>query len=388
MTPSSFSRYRSKAQFARRRLTHIGSSDIPIICGLTRKWQKNGGIATPLDLWRFKTKTIEAPQPTLAMHLGKKLEVIVGAEYLSHCGDEDISVWRGTFCEYENNRNFAASADMVLQQRGRDGFGASWDEGKPWLVECKTTSGRGIRPLHGTGGYDVKRDDADGLPIATYLQVQWQLLCYDLPKADVALLWYTNHFNIFENITPNIKVQEKCLAIAENFLRCVRRKATPPPVTVKDVESIFTAVNDAAAVYDLGFVIENREKERTVGDIFARYHVLAEKEKKIKEEKEDLRAAVALLIGNNKEIMTPEGDRLATRSVSQRLKFGNELKLRMLAMMVADGELEVSLSGIAPESDVGRKLIAAGVADVKKTQTIRFLNYFREEKENEKKSKS
>ena len=279
-----------------------------ILAGYSKRYGQ-----TPLTLYRQKIGLDEPTGAGERAEWGHRLEGIVLAKFIENrYGEEAASEYLrykarkmsvGQFvteseCRMPERPYVLAHADLVVLEA---------PEAEPYIVEAKTT-----------GLMAAKRDDDDpdsgysktdfsqnGIPAKVFLQVQWQMLAYDVPTAYVAVLVDGGEYREYGPIKADPRTQEKCLALAERFWRCVEEKTEPKPETWSDVCLMWPTVQETTAMV-------GGEDEMKVRSMIGEYHDLKARLKKDGERVDEIKNALGILIGENSTLTTAEGVKLAS----------------------------------------------------------------------------
>jgi predicted phage-related endonuclease len=316
-------RYSKIKDFHGSRVTGVGSSDIPILAGYAKKYDQ-----TPYTLWRLKTG-LDMPQDAgPRAEWGHRLEGLVLAKFLENRykspelsaeflhfklrGKSFGPLKNDTECKMDGRPYVMAHADLVVSEaidlRFRDDIPSGTAlEVEPYIVEAKTA-----------GFFSAKRDDDDpdsgysktdfsqnGIPAAVFLQVQWQLLAYDVREAWVAVLIDTGDYREYGPIIADPRTQEKILTLAERFWRCVETKTEPKPETWSDIGLMWPDPKNTSAMIGGDEEIKTRE-------MIDEYHALKARGKDIDARVKDITNALGILIGDNRTLVTAEGVKLAS----------------------------------------------------------------------------
>jgi len=282
----------------------IGSSDIPILAGLLKKWDQ-----TPVTLFYSKKEDIQQEE-NAQMEWGNNLEPIILSKFISNKGEideakqlivsatnekpQEHSKWQILTEARHPEYNFAlAHADLLNRN----------DE---YIVEAKSTSSFAAK-RRDNPDFGYMEDDLteNGIPASVYLQVQWQMFVYGVKQSYVSVLVDTSDYREYGVILPNKKVQEACLALAARFWECLLKDIPPSPQTFKDVSLVFPKSNKTTKVVgedDLLKVKVMKDQKKS----------LEYQKKKIDAKINDIKTAVSLLIGENEILSSPEGETLAT----------------------------------------------------------------------------
>lgn len=194
------------------RLKTIGSSDIPIVCGLSN-------YKTPLQLWREKTGREASDLNNDAMWLGSKLEPVVGE----------------LFARRNNMPVLAANA--IYQYDSIDWATASPDyftNDYMTIVECKARSA------------SMAKRYADGAILdSDLLQLTWQMGITGLKTGYLAALCGNSPRDFFSpKVDFNEEVFSQCMARAEEFFHYLKNDKEPPAIAL-DVELLSAIKHDA-----------------------------------------------------------------------------------------------------------------------------------------------
>ena len=296
---------KDQADFIAARQRGLGASDMPILAGYTKRYKREVGgrmvPVTPLILWMEKTGRIPGFAGNEATYWGNKLEALVADEFLERKGEKVKSVFKKTRFIHPKYSYALSHPDIVWY----DGF-------QHRLREIKTgglyAASRGRNPDY---GYCDDDRSASGIPAAVYIQVQWQMFTSDIKTAGVSVLINTSDYREYGPICYDKKVIEALLARADRFWWHVEQDREPEPESWGDVKLIFPQVKDKAAVI-------SGEPEEVVRAAKLRKLEIDEQIKKLEKEREDLRNAVGVLIGENRLLSAPDGEKLASQSVFPR----------------------------------------------------------------------
>lgn len=336
-------RYTRIRDFHASRASGVGSSDIPVLAGLQRR---HG--STTLKLWEQKTGRTPPWDGNERTRVGHDLEAYVLYRFIESRYGEDVADTfyhaklrdksSGPFkamteARHPERKYCLAHADLVV-----DGaYFAEFDQksnswviditrnSDPYLIEAKVVGLMAGKRREGQifTGYDIEDKTAQGIPDAVYLQVQWQLYCYDIKTAYVAAL-IDNQYHEWGPIDADARVQERCLALAERFWRLVEQDIAPAPETWDDVQRLFPEqVQETATI--------SGEDEATTREMVARDKALLAKQADIKDERDDIKNAIGVLLGKNSVLANAEGDILATsKEIVKKSYTVKESKYRQL----------------------------------------------------------
>ncbi len=294
--------YHKIRDFHGARAKAVGSSDIPILAGLMKRWG-----STPYSLWEEKTGRKAPWSGNERTYWGQVLEGRILHRWVRDQFGSDAaeSFYRhlvagrssGSFkvkteARHPDFRFALAHADLVFDHTG--------DMAK--IVEAKTAGFFGAKrsddPDYGYSPDDLSKD---GIPASVFLQTQWQLLCYGAPEATVAALIDTGDYREYEPIVSDKKVQEQELAMAQRFMWHVENDRPPQPQTWDDICALFPEPRQTTAM----IAGEDEEKVRVM---IGKKKQILKRQKRDKAELEDMRNAIGILIGENAVLSSAEGD--------------------------------------------------------------------------------
>ena len=237
---------------------------------------------------------------------GKKLQNVILSHFQDKHGIKKLAL--DTFAVRGDHHS--ASADAVVYNKKAKSH---------QLIESKTASFFSMK------NWDTSTDTKEGLPLHVYLQIQWQLYCYELEIAHVALLGNTSSYSEFVNIPADPSVQEKCLALADNFWWHVVNKQPPPPVSIKDTEKLFSNAEPLTKQISVDEpIFEEGDIKLTVQSAIDRYKNIKSKKKKIDKEVLDLKTAFILLLGEANILENEAGDVLVKKIIVETLGVSKE----------------------------------------------------------------
>jgi len=129
--------------------------------------------------------------------------------------------------------------------------------------------------------------------------------------AGVSLLRDTADFREYGPILPDLKVQEQALALAERFWWHVQRDKEPKPETWADVCSLYPEQQETTVMVSGDEELRALEMVRRAGEI-------ADKIKNLETERDDIKNAIGILIGENSVLATADGRILARSAPRSR----------------------------------------------------------------------
>jgi len=333
----------NQEHFHAQRAKGIGSSDIPVLAGLYKHWNKS-----PVTLWMEKTGRAESFQGNNKTKWGNHLEPLVLREFLYNrkkektgdimaehharnnpYGKNGIEIL--TSCQHPEYEFAVAHADMI-NTRGdyfincpkcgtlneiEPGHSAPCigedcqeiietpAEAIPYIVEAKTTGYyAGKRRDSSDFGWSKEIKGEGGIPAATYLQMQYQMFVYDIPATWAAVLIDTSDYNEYGLIYANKRIQEKILAMVANFWDCIQKDCPPKPITFKDLGLLFPNQKKTTKIISGGqlddVLLMKDEKKRLEG-------INKKNDAKI----DEIKTAVGAIIGEDSVLGTPDGKTIA-----------------------------------------------------------------------------
>ena len=287
---------------------YVGSSDIASILGLSS--------TTPHQWWREHTGRDEPFAGNEATEWGHKLEGLILETAIRE--EAGLAVSMKFFLDYA--RNMYHRAPRWRPKTAYEPYTEAIHPDLPWLLahaDCiynpgeknfEAKSGRRFANLRrdDMDGYDPKDPTASGVPFRVYFQTQLQTACYGIKETDVLALIDTNNYSTYQ-IDANPKIQARLIEAASRMMYCLERDVEPTPKTFGDIQHMFPELNNERLTI-MG------EKAAIGWDLKERRKKAATKEKRAKGEKEDCTNALALLIGENVELVDELGNKICTQS--------------------------------------------------------------------------
>lgn len=288
---------------------YIGASDMPTIAGISP-------YKTPLTLWEELTGRAEGFKGNNRTAWGHRQEPLILGEYVRQItgsdearndfitsrlwGDQQFEKFHSwTECLPEGKDRFVAHADL-LDLSGKI----------PILVQGKNSGAyaAATRKRDPNKGYDPEDMSSNGIPLAVYFQEQWEMYCYGIESAYVAVLIDGADWRLYGPINYSKKTTEKLLALSERMLWHVDNDKPPTPQTWEDVVKLNPEFkpNTKAVVSD--------DAEIECRTMLEEYAKLGMKEKELESRKKDIKNALGLYVGGNNYLETPEGYSIASVS--------------------------------------------------------------------------
>lgn len=121
------------------------------------------------------------------------------------------------------------------------------DLSKPFLIEAKSANyfSANARKHDQYKGYDLSLKEWQGIPLSHYLQIQYQLLLYNIDVSYLALIYNTNEKRYW-TIKSNKKHQQELQQIAEYMKKCIDTKTPPKQLAMnqKDIVKLYPTIED------------------------------------------------------------------------------------------------------------------------------------------------
>ena len=316
--------FASREAFHASRARSIGSSDVPVLAGLTARYG-----STPLSLWREKTGRGEPFAGNERTWWGTELESTILYRYvLDEHGAAAADDYRIDRARGAKNGTLVSEAQFRAPEY-------PWAVAHPDLVDLTDNDAPRIQEAKSTGmmaamrrdddDYGYGRDDRSlgGIPLSVYLQIQWQMLCAGIDTAGVSVLIDTSDYRAYGPGGAHKPTQERLLALAERFWWHVEHDTPPAPATWGDVVTLWPTTRDAFAVVSLDQEYQVGHDDGTpvmvrLVELFRERERLTARQKQDKRRLDDIQRAVGLLIGDNAKLQTDDGRVLASRYETKR----------------------------------------------------------------------
>jgi hypothetical protein len=215
-----------------------------------------------------------------------------------------------------------STAFYTPSKKTAHGIAVSFD--KPFLVEAKSASYWSAKRPEGSivKGYDPQLKTWQGIPLAHYMQIQFQLALFEIDTAYLSLLHNTNQYDVWK-INANRKHQGRLIDLAGAMVRRIETDTPPADMAMnaQDIMDLYPNVGD-------DFVILNGEERDKAVEI-AREYVQADKqEKRWKAKKEDAKDAMAVMLKDRPELRDGDGIIAKWRNTGggERIKALSEIK--------------------------------------------------------------
>jgi len=286
----------------------IGSSDIPIIIKTRNSRIKKSAY----ELWEEKTGRVEPFQGNDFTTWGHELEPLLISAFIRQKYNAKIAYkfkvdyilhqeWRDpekynpptffhsfTECKHPQFQWAIAHGDCIYHNRKDDTA----------ILEAKTGGYYSRVKREDFEGFDLDDHSSTGVPPDILLQVQWQMLVYDIDFTYVLFLIDDNKFHIYE--VPAIKKWfPLMLEKASRFLWHCQKDKPPQPEKYNDVKKLFPEIFDRA-IYVIGekaIITEQMKDEKKK---------LQSKIKKYQKRIDDINDAAGLLMSDSKYLYNGE----------------------------------------------------------------------------------
>lgn len=220
----------SEKQFQEIRKTKIGASDIPVLFGLVEQ--------TPWELYRTK-KGLDPPwDGNTATDIGHMMEPGILWLCLQRGTKENFirKYYQFMFepsSQHQTRANHiffteAFHKDFPFLMAHADCLVLADKKQKPYGIQAKSGSRFANIRRDGFDGYEIEDESENGIPLKVYLQVQAEMMVYDIDTWIVASIIDTNEYNQW-TIRADKEVHEKIIMVSESFNWCLVNDREPPP---------------------------------------------------------------------------------------------------------------------------------------------------------------
>ena len=340
--------------FLADRSRRIGASDIPaLIPNPERPTESLAGYGrTPVTVWEEKTGRRDRDPAGLPAEMGhyleqKAIELFIrdfaGYEIAkAHIHDRQAF----EFTRDANAGNFQNTAFRHHVQVHRDGMichpdciydpsvayipkpgvahGVRVKFEKPFIVEAKSANHWSAWRPEGSivKGYDVKLKSWQGIPLAHYMQIQFQLALLEIDTAYLTLIHDTSNHDVWE-IRANHAHQGKLIDLAGAMAHRIETDTPPADLALnaKDIMALYPDVGD-------DFVIVTDDERDKAVEIAREYRRAESQQKRWKEKTDDAKDAMAVMLKDRPEIRDADGiiAKWQKRSGSERIVALSEIK--------------------------------------------------------------
>lgn len=207
-------------EWYRRRKLGIGGSDSAAVLGVS-KWR------TPYWVWEDKTGRREPDEPNEAMKAGTYMEKSIREMYSNETGRTVYDPGFRIDAEYPF---IVGDVDGLCSDR---------------ILEIKNC-----------------RNEWDEIPIEYFFQVQHYMRLFNMPLADIAVMFYGQKFQIF-TVEAQTELWETIIPVYQEFWKCVETDTPPELETLDDVNRAYRNSQDSAVILDAE-TIKKLEKIKTL----------------------------------------------------------------------------------------------------------------------------
>lgn len=348
-----------RGDFLKERSRRIGASDIPALIPNPEKPTESlaGYGRTPVTVWQEKTDRKEREPAGLPAEMGhyleeKSIEIFIrtfAGKYVSdqHVSDRHAYEFTSQGIKDLDARNYQHSCFKHSTQFYRDGMIAHPDAlydpadvpfppekktahgivvtfDKPFLVEAKSASFWSAKRPEGSivKGYDTTLKTWQGIPLAHYMQIQFQLALFEIDTAYLSLLHNTNQYDAWK-ITANRNHQGKLIDLAGAMVRRIETD-TPPADMAMNAQDIMDLYPNVGA----DFVILNGEERDKAVEIAREYREAEKQVKRWKAKQDDAKDAMAVMLKDRPELRDGDGIIAKWRNTGggERVKALSEIK--------------------------------------------------------------
>jgi hypothetical protein len=303
---------KSDEDFHSARSATIGSSDIPVILGLSK-------FKTPYQLWLEMTGREEDSGGSEAALMGHMHEPTILTRHIQDLADmSTASKFRMDYFKSMANPNkYKFRTDYIPFTRFKPSekelsFALAHpdcvDIQNNIIIEAKSGGFFAMkRREEMPDGYDPKDETANGLPLSAYLQTLWQSMCSGIDEIHVRALFDTSQWSVHK-FKANRKHVGQIIEHASRFMWHVKNDTPIKPMNYEDVKKMFPVVEETVA-YVSGFraidaiTVANRRKR------------LKKLEKSTRDELRDCDNALALLLGDNQSLRDGEDNQIAGQTM-------------------------------------------------------------------------
>lgn len=297
----------------------IGSSDIPVIIKTeTSKIKKS-----QYELWQEKTGKVEALEGNEFATWGHRLEPILLSAFIENNVNKYLAQkFLSNYIKFMFERNikkYQPSTDYYpFTECKHPKF--SWAiahadcidsiANNPYLIEAKTGGYFARVGREEMEGFNLEDHTEKGVPSDVLLQVQWQMLCYNVDLTYVLLLIDDNKFHIYK-VPAYKKWWPLMLEKAHQFYLCCLNDKPPKPEKYDDIKSLFPEIKDCATYLtgERAVIAEEMQVERKK---------LKKKIKRYQQRIDDINNAAGLLMHDSKFLYNGEtGQKLFQQVISE-----------------------------------------------------------------------
>lgn len=328
--------YMKDREFSKGR-KYIGASDMDTLAGINQH-------KTPLELWEELTGRAKGFSGNKKTAWGHKQEPMILGEYIkkvtgsSEARNEFITSRLWGDVKYEKFHSWTESFPKGQTRRCAHADLLDLSGETPVIIQAKNTGAyaAAARKRDPDKGYDKEDFTANGIPLSVYFQEQWEMFCYGITSAYVAVLIDGWDWQFYGPINYDKNTLEKLYALSEKMLWHVDKDIMPEPKTWSDIVKYYPNYkpNTKAVVSD--------DSDLECRAMIEQYGKIQRKIKGLEDKKDDIKNALGLYIGENNYLETPDGFSIASVSA-------------------IPGKKSISVSGLAKFPDIYKKCDEAGL---------------------------
>lgn len=168
------------------------------------------------------------PQEWLSAITSERVNNFITSRLWNEVQFENLHSW--TEARAPENKRHVAHADLL-----------NLSEKSIPITQAKNTGvyAANTRKRNPYKGYAKDDLSQNGIPLGVFFQEQWEMYCYGVPRAEVAVDIGGNEWKLYGPIDYNKKTVEKLVILADAMLECIDTDTPPDPQTWPDVLSMF-----------------------------------------------------------------------------------------------------------------------------------------------------
>lgn len=369
---------------------YIGASDMPTLAGVNP-------YKTPLEFWEEFTGKKEGFKGNARTESGHLMEPTILSEYV-----------RKSFIDKDMNDDMIDETKKIIYKEAKreasdflvsrnwgeekhEGY-HSWTEshppGKPRfvahadlldlsgefpvIIQAKNTGrfAADQRVKNPFKGYSKDDMSQNGIPVGVYLQELWEMYCYGINKAYVAVLIEGWDWRLYGPIHYNKKDVEKLVVLAEKMLWHIDNDVPPEPKNWPDVLSLFPSLEKNTKT------VLSPEAEIDAKQMISQHTKYKEAIRKLNTKCLDIEMALAMEASEPKSgtmknyLMTSTGEKIATFGERAGMKRISLKELEKIPRLYKECEE----AGIITQSETSRniRINGTGYSSVEKFTALTF----------------
>ena len=235
---------------------YIGASDAPTLA-LANDYQ------TPYEFWEVYTGRKEGFKGNARSAAGHEQEPVILGEYIRRKFLDDMNLIKehsdsdlkdaaeyvrefivSRLWDEQNFNGYHSYTEAVSTLNNRhcahaDMLDLTGDI--PIIVQAKNTGqfASDIRKRNPLKGYSKDDLSQNGIPLSVFFQEQWEMYCYEIPSAYVAVQIDGWDKRIYGKIEYHKKTVERLVTVADRMLWCIDNDRPPAPNSWGDILSMF-----------------------------------------------------------------------------------------------------------------------------------------------------